>query len=430
MKPTSTHTRGGVFGGSIRRQITLCLLIPALAACDALDRALNVETPSTIPAALADNPAAASLLVQGMLADFDCAFGSYIVIGGLVTDELIEASALANRWPYDRRDVQPSDIRYGTFSCENLGVYVPVSTARFTADDALAKLERWTDAEVANRTSLVSTAAAYSGYSHILLGEGFCSAAIDTGPELTPAQIFGLAEQKFTRAIEAAQAAGSDSIRHMALVGRARARLNLGNYADAAADAMLVPQGFTAFASASNASTRRQNRIFTQNRLGTIVSVGPEYRDIQFNGVPDPRVVVTQSGRNGADGFTPMWEQNKYTSEGSPIVIASWKEARLIVAEAALRGGNPQAAVEIINVLHARAGLPAFSSSNPDEIMAQIIEERRRELFLESHRLWDVNRFGINLDPPAGTPYVKGGLYGNTTCLPLPNVERANNPNI
>lgn len=39
--------------------------------------------------------------------------------------------------------------------------------------------------------------------------------------------------------------------------------------------------------------------------------------------------------------------------------------------------------------------------------------------------------FNIPLIPASGTPYpVKGGNYGNTTCLPLPDVERFNNPNI
>lgn len=411
-------------------RLSLCLMIVTLAGCDWLDRALDVEAPEQIPAGDMSDPARAGLLVEGALADFDCALGSYIVIGGLMTDELIEASALANRWPYDRRDVQPTEPRYATFSCQNLGVYVPVSIARFTADDTLEKLEGWTDDEVANRTSLISTMAAYSGYSHTLLGEGFCSAAIDLGPELTPAQVFERAEERFTRALEAAEATGSDETAHMARVGRARVRINLGRPAEAAADARLVPEGFAVFATASNSSTRRQNRIYVQNQLASIVSVGPEYRDLSVDGVPDPRVGVVETDETGIDGFTTIFAQTKYTSEASSIRIASWEEAQLIIAEAELEAGNVQPAVNIINGLRANAGLPEFSGNDQEEVRDQVIEERRRELFLESHRLHDVNRFGIELDPPPGTPYSKGGLYGSDTCLPLPNVERANNPNL
>jgi hypothetical protein len=60
----------------------------------------------------------------------------------------------------------------------------------------------------------------------------------------------------------------------------------------------------------------------------------------------------------------------------------------------------------------------------------QIIEERRRELFLEGHRLGDLRRYGLTFQPASGTAYFGGGVYGTQTCFPLPDVERVNNPNI
>jgi starch-binding outer membrane protein, SusD/RagB family len=423
MKPT-TRARGVVTA------IGLCVSALALSGCEVLDRALSVQAPEQIPASDMEDPGRASLLVSGALADFDCAFGSYVVVSGLMTDELIDAQALNNRWPYDRRNLTPTDIRYGTFSCQELGVYVPISTARFTTDNALRQLESWSDAQVANRTTLIATMAAYAGYSHILLGEGFCSAAIDMSPELPRAEVLRRAEERFTRAMAAAQTAGNDSLLNLARVGRARARLGLGNHAGAAEDARLVPLEFRVLVPGSNTTTRQQNRVFVQNRLSNLVSVGPEFRGLTFAGVPDPRVRVESLGRVGADGSTPMWGTAKYTSEASPIRLASGVEAQLILAEAELQAGNHQQTVAIINRLHQRAGIPAFASTDPAAIRSQLLEERRRELFLESHRLFDVHRHQIQLQPAAGSPYVKGGLYGNTTCLPLPNVERLNNPNI
>jgi hypothetical protein len=41
-----------------------------------------------------------------------------------------------------------------------------------------------------------------------------------------------------------------------------------------------------------------------------------------------------------------------------------------------------------------------------------------------------VNRLELPFDPPAGSPYWQGGTYGTTRCLPLPDLERDNNPNI
>ena len=56
-----------------------------------------------------------------------------------------------------------------------------------------------------------------------------------------------------------------------------------------------------------------------------------------------------------------------------------------------------------------------------------ICEERRRELYLEGHRNNDMLRFNLPFDTGL---HRKGAPYGPTTCLPLPEVERLNNPNI
>jgi hypothetical protein len=50
-------------------------------------------------------------------------------------------------------------------------------------------------------------------------------------------------------------------------------------------------------------------------------------------------------------------------------------------------------------------------------------------LFLEGQHLGDVIRFGVTLQPPAGTPYPGGGTYGTQVCLPIPDVEKQTDPN-
>lgn len=420
-RPAAPRGRRGARG------LLLAGAVLALGACDSL---LDVEAASRIPADNLESPTSAQLLLNGAIGDFECAFNAYVVMSGIIGEELVDATQTADRWPYDRREVQPSDRRYSEFGCTVLGVYTPLSTARWQAENVLKKLQGWTDQQVANRGASIATAAAYSGYSHLLLGEGFCSGvllddALSPGGEVSRTDVLRRAEERFTLAIDAAQAAGNADVRNMALVGRARTRLNLGNRAGALADARLVTPDYVRNSTASTIASRRENRVVEQNNTSQAVSVGPTYRNLSFGGIADPRVRVTDTGRNATDG-TRIWVQTKYAGLGTPIPIATWDEAQLIVAE--VEGG--QTAVGIINMFHTRAGLPAFASTDPAAIQAQVIEERRRELFLEGHHLGDVARYNLPLIPAPGTPFAKGGSYGNLTCLPLPNIERLNNPNI
>jgi len=223
----------------LRRFLTLAgaaVISLSASACD-LDRLLEARSPTRIPADLIErDPANAALFLNSAIGNFECAFGSYVVAGGLVGEELEDATATANRFPYDRRNTQPADLRYSTFGCEAVGAYAPLQTARVSANSIRRWLEGWTDEQVQGRAGFLAQAAAFEAYSMLLLGEGFCSmvfstisddgSSIDYGTELTRQQVFQQAEERFTQAITVAPAAAS-SILNLARVGRARARLNM-----------------------------------------------------------------------------------------------------------------------------------------------------------------------------------------------------------
>ena len=414
--------------------LTVTVLTTLVLGCNLLDKGLEATAPDKIETSVLEVPANAGLIVNSAIGNFECALKTYIIDAGMGSGEFMDATATAANWPFDRRDTDPTaDTRYATNDCDAYGIYTPIQIARGSADRALELLQGWTDAEVPNRQDLIAKAAAYAGYSRILLGEGFCSAAMNLGPEMTSAEIFASAEALFSTAITAAQAAGDQQILNMAYVGRARARLDQGNKTGASADAALVPAGFVINATSENAPTIRQNRVQTYNQAG-VVSVAPSYRTLTLPAsgggtVPDSRVAVTNAGKAGTDNRTPLYIQTKYANSTSPIPIASYTEAQLIVAEVA--GG--QTAVNIINALRTARGLPSFSSTDPVAIAAEVTEARRRELFLEGQHLYDVRRLNLPLDPAPGIPYstvyLKGGNYGTERCFPVPDVERLNNPN-
>ena len=422
----------------LARRAAAAALLAAAVGCNEI---LQADAPQLIEESSLQLPVNAPVIAAGAVGDFECAFASYIAVMGTVSDEFADAQANAAIWDLDRRTNFAQTALYSSAAaipintCSEFGrVYTPVSQARYQADNALKLLDGWTDQEVEGRPALIARMGAYAGYSLVLLGEGFCSAAIDQGPELTPVQVFALAEERFTRAIQAATAAGGatgDSLRRLALVGRARARIDQGKVAEAAADAALVPSGFVFNARYTAASARAENRVFRVNNTTGQITVDPAFRGVTVGGRADTRVAVADAGRGGSFPQIRLWVQNKYPALTSPIPIATWREAVLIRAEAAARAGNATEAVSLINQLRTAANLPAFAAADAAGALAQIPEERRRELFLESHRLFDTIRFGVPLSPAPGAPFpVGGGTYGDNKCLPLPDVERLNNPTL
>ena len=405
----------------------------SLAACNSNDL-LDVETPAAVPVDLLDDPKNAALMVNSAVADFECAFGGMVAVTGIISDELADAQLGAAAWPYDRRDANTqTNGSYGTNSCtsnQTPGIYNPLSTARWAADHAITNLTTWTDAEVGpDREALLARAYVYAGFAYSLIGQSMCSAAFDLGPEVQQTAIFALAEERFTSAITTAQAAGETALVSAAYAGRARVRLYQGNKTGAAADAALVPAGFVLTSANDATDNRLYNRVFSITAQSGFYTVEDLSRDLRTEkGEVDPRSASKLTATRAADARSPIWAPNKYTGYASPIRITSYEEAQLILAEA--QGGAQ--AVTIINALRASAGLQGYTGgTDAASIQALIIDERRRALFLEGFRNYDLQRFNLPFTPAVGTAFpLKGGSYGNTRCLPLPDVERFNNPNI
>lgn len=430
-----------------RRRIAVALATLAVVttACSEIT-SLKQENPGSLSVETLYVPANAPLLVNGAISDFECAFNRYVVGSALFSDEATVAISATANFDYDARRMQTNGP-YGTNNCgsptpsgvQQPGIYTPLSVARATADTAAAKLEGWTDAEVPNRTRLIGQAYAYAGYSLLLLGEGMCSAAINLGPEIQPAALFTEAAARFTKALAAATTANDATTQNLARLGRARALQGSGgpaNLAAAAADAALIPATFVVNTSPDAVNTRRQNSVFVAISQSAFTTVDPSFRTVLVPGgtTPDPRVAVTDLNRNGTATGSRLFLPAKHSALTSPIRIASYAEAQLIIAENAAATGNLTEAEAAINRARARTtGVPVYAlpaGATATDVRTQIIEERRRELFMEGHRLGDMRRYGIAFTPAAGAAYQFGGVYGTQTCFPLPDVERINNPTI
>jgi hypothetical protein len=413
---------------SSTRHLAHVLLAAALVTTAACDSLLEVENPGRVPAEALADPALAPVMQAAALQTAQCGIVEFAATAGMLSGEYWSANGFVNNHPWEWRGVV--EIKSNPGSCNNgrgttsMGFYTPLQQARFQLDDQAKRLEGFTDAEVPNRQRMLAEAAAYSGYTYTLLGEGMCEMAIDNGPKMTSAQVWAIAEQRFTSAITIATAISDASLRNMATVGRARVRLDLKNLPGAAADAALVPAGFVRNAEFSETTPTRENRIYNLTIRNDYLSVAPDYRTLTVNGVADPRVPVVDMKRVGPDNNTAVWQQRKFTGSGAvAFPIASYAEAQLILAEAV--GG--QEAIDAMNRVRALSNIAPMAAPPPGtDITALVIEERRRQLFSQGHRYVDMLRKNLPFQTGVNR---KGQTYSNLTCVPLPDVETRNNPN-
>jgi hypothetical protein len=152
-------------------------------------------------------------------------------------------------------------------------------------------------------------------------------------------------------------------------------------------------------------------------------------RNLMVGGVPDPRVPIDSIGIHSSSGAGTWWIQTKYADDGTDMPFASWREAQLMIAEI-----DPAQSVDKINLLRDDpTGLfPDLDSSAwplPDYVDAgaaanadAVIEERRRELYLQGVAMGDDQRTGNFTKWDTGVSLVNAPI-GDLTCLPIPELE-------
>jgi hypothetical protein len=410
------------------RRLTATVVAALMTTTTACDRLLDVENPASVPIEALEDPALMQTLESASIQSFQCAFQQYVGTVGVLSGEYWVSSNFVDSHPWEWRGVV--QIKGTGGSCPNnrnatsLGFYTPMQQAQFQLDDLFERASKFTDAEVPNRQRMLTEARAYSGYAHLILGETMCEMALDGGPKMTSQEVWAVAESRFSDAIASATALGTGadavSLKNMAIAGRARTRLMMGKLAEAAADARLVPTGFVRNAEYTNTSQARENRMFNMTVTNRFISVTPAYQNLTVNGAADPRVPAVNANVLGQDGQTPYWRQTKITAVNSPLPIASYKEAQLILAEASTDQAEKLTALNRVRALYNIAPLTGTVTD------AIIIEERRRGLFSEGQRYTDMLRKKLPFQ--TGTNR-KGQTYSDLTCIPLPDVETQNNPN-
>lgn len=113
-----------------------------------------------------------------------------------------------------------------------------------------------------------------------------------------------------------------------------------------------------------------------------------------------------------------------YNSNPANFVVYRYADVLLMKAEALNELGNTGEACVPLNIVRARAGLPAVTGLTQDEMRDKIIHERRVELAFEGHRWFDMIRidhgeYAINFLKSIG----KTNVDRNRLLFPIPQTE-------
>ena len=409
----------------------------ALAATGSCNSLTSVDAPDVIQSSDANSPAAANALRVGAVASFYTWLGSNSIptastenmvnYAGLLADELVSGvDPSANTSIIDARRLSDPGL--------TASQYILLHRARVAALKAIAALQQYAPTPAARIGELF----ALDGLSRVWFAEFFCSgvplstnaqSAPVYGPSLTTQQLLESALPIFDSAL----AYGQDSSRITALawVGKGRALLDLGRFAEAASTVGPVADAYTS--GTEHSATVQPNGIaaaFAQRRYGVADLEGGT--GLNFVTANDPRIPTALAGK-GSDNVTDIYGDSRITTT-TPIPLASGVEARLIEAEAALQAGDVAGWLNALNRSRSIQGLPPLSDPGSASARVDLLfRERAFSLFLTGHRLGDLRRlvrqYGRQESAvfPAGI-FKDGAPRGSDVNFPIPTSEN-NNPN-
>jgi hypothetical protein len=114
------------------------------------------------------------------------------------------------------------------------------------------------------------------------------------------------------------------------------------------------------------------------------------------------------------------------------IMVLRLAEQYLIRSEARAQQGKLAGALEDLNTIRTRAGLPASTASTQTAIITAILHERQVEFFTEwGHRWFDLKRSNLINNVMPGVTAEKGGTWDSRWALyPIPFEEIQSGPNL
>jgi hypothetical protein len=295
-------------------------------------------------------------------------------------------------------------------------------------------------------------------YVHNILAEHYCDGLVfstvtegreDYGAPITTTEAFqralALADEGITRVT--GTTANDVRVRNALQITRGRILINLNRHAQAVTAVTGVPTNYAY--TMLHSQTTQSNSFWTLNVNARRYSVGNSEgtNGLNFATANDPRVPVCQGGTALCqtigvtsairDDLTqPLHVFMLWAGRESPVPVLRGVDARMIEAEAQLKGGNAAAALGTLNAARTTvAGLTPLNDAGTDAArIDQLFRERAFWQFGRGYRTGDLRRLVRQYQRPANAVFPtgvwhKGGNYGSDVNVPVPFAEQ-NNPNV
>jgi hypothetical protein len=351
---------------------------------------------------------------------------------------------------------QGGEIQEGSFG----GYFNDAQQARFIAETAI---KRFTQVDAPD--NMMYQAHLWAGYAYRYLGDWWCDAVIgstdpaDTEPGSFEAGTDGYYDRAITNFTTALTFASTDAERYAARAGRAQAYLALGQWANAAADAAVVPNTFAFQIQMDDLEQATYNQLYWATATTPYIaySMVNTFFKSHYDATGDQRAryeanaafPLANASLSGY-GQVDFLNQTKYDDRSDDMNMATGWEMRLIQAEAIIRQtpANHLDALALINQVHTRilsdlttpaSALPALTSTSVAETASHLTRERYLELFLEGKRAPDERRWarfplpaGTTIDVPdwSGLSNIFVPVASRSLCYDIPTAERDANPNV
>ncbi|HEX6252434.1 MAG TPA: hypothetical protein VFZ56_13505 [Gemmatimonadaceae bacterium] len=431
----------------------------AALACSSTE-IVDVETPDIVDPTDVASAAGANAVRLGALARLNFATSggtpgvaspddSYFMLGGLFADEWNNGDSFIARQEIDRRSITTDNL----FALTANRI---LHRTRVGAEDAIRLLTQYSPGAPAWQLGEMNFVQAYTLN---LLAEHYCDglvlSTVEDGREVygnpvTTAEVFERALAQTAEGLARISGTTANDVRvlNALRITRGRVLLNLNRIADAAAAVTQVPTTYQYVM--QHATNTQTNQIWSYNNIGRRYSVSDRegINGLNFATANDPRLPVCTGGdaicramgvtQSVRDDLTqPIYVQRLWPTNTSPVAILLGVEARLMEAEAALRGGNDALFLDRLNVARTTVtGLAPLVDPGSEAARVDLLfRERAFWLFSRGTRTGDLRRLIRQYGRPAETVFPTGAWhkagasYGNDVNFPVPQQE-ANNPNV